>query len=116
MQPIGCFAVEVITVEQNMLPIDECTDEVITQVANTIKEWALVVVNGAANDAAATPLTTETKAYAAFVRRMASNARICRELEKGSDSPEKNASNGLFWFLQGWRAAGVAMESKLPKV
>jgi hypothetical protein len=105
-------------VDNTLIPISECTDEVIRKVAETMMSWSRSIHEGAADDEFCTPLTDLTRSYRDLVARMHDNPVISHALEEAQEDsePETNAANGIFWFCQGWRAAEMAMLAKMPKV
>lgn len=100
-----------------ILPISECTDEVIAQVANTITQWAMSITTGTMDDPDATPVSNEAIMHRELVQRLSNNPDMSHSLELpfGEGDASSNAANGIFWFCQGWRAAEAAMLVRMPR-
>jgi hypothetical protein len=104
-----------------ILPLSECTPEVLKAAAQTAFEWARLVASGVAGDAARTPTTPISKQAMELVHRMRGCAEFKEKIEASADiahrmnkEPEDFVADAIFWFIQGWFAAATAIEQKEP--
>lgn len=104
---------------KSALPLDLCTDEVLSQVATSVINWCGAVVRGTLDDRDRTPVSEESKEAAGLVARMKSNEEFHKLLEAGAAKAllhadfGQNVAEAIFWFVQGWRAAQTALDKQV---
>ena len=102
-----------------ILPLSECSTEVLKAAAQTVYDWAALVSSTVARDEARTPLSDTSKQAMELVHRMKDCEEFRKSLEiaaevahRTNETIEDNIADAIFWFTQGWLAAATAMEQR----